>query len=91
MGLLTNFNFDHDQASKAMLDGLTSRIRDELRKRILERIEPDIEAAVEASLASFKTTIETWRDPMHMRDTVKVLIERKDIADPVGQAPGRDK
>lgn len=68
---------DSEEASKAMLDGLTSRIRQELRKRILESIEPDVEAAIDASLAAFKASIETWRDPMHMRDTVKVLIERK--------------
>jgi hypothetical protein len=59
-----------------MLDGLTSRIRDALRQRILDRIEPDIQAAVDAGLASFKATIESYRDPMHMRDTVRVLIER---------------
>lgn len=77
MARLTDFNFDAEEASKAMLDGLTSRIRNELRKRILERIEPDIEAAVNAGLAAFKTTIETWREPHNMRDTIRVLIERK--------------
>src|SRR6185437_14897313 len=61
-------DFGSEQASKAMLDGLTSRIREELRKRIMERIEPDIEAAVDASLSAFKATIESYRDPVHMRD-----------------------
>ena len=65
-----------------MLDGLTSRIRDELRKRILESLEPDIQTAVDAGLASFKATIEGYRDPMHMRDTVRVLIERRDVRTP---------
>lgn len=65
-----------------MLDGLTSRIRDELRKRILENLEPDIQTAVDAGLASFKATIESYRDHMHMRDTVRVLIERRDVRTP---------
>jgi len=64
-------------AEKAMIEGLTSCIRNELRKRIMERIEPDINAAVDAGIAAFKTTIESWRDPETMRDVVRVLIERK--------------
>lgn len=71
------FELTSDTASKAMLEGLTNMIRKELRKRIMERIEPDIEEAVNASLAAFKTTIESYRDPEMMRDTVRVLIERK--------------
>jgi hypothetical protein len=63
-------------SSKAMLDGLTNMVRDNLRKRIVEKIQPDIDAAVEDALASFKAAIETYRDPLHMRDTVRVLIER---------------
>ncbi len=69
--------FSSDEASKAMLEGLTSHVRSELRKRIMERIEPDIEQAVDAGLASFKAAIETYRDPHNMRDTVRVLIERR--------------
>jgi hypothetical protein len=80
------FEFTGDQAQRAMLEGLTSRIRDELRKRIMQRIEPDIEAAVDAGLAAFKATVESYRDPMMMRDTVRVLIERKDGNAAVGQA-----
>jgi len=78
------FDFSSEEASRAMLDGLTSRIRDELRKRIMERIEPDISAAVAAGLASFKATIEAYREPHNMRDTVRVLIERKDGPDTNG-------
>lgn len=77
-----NLSFTGEEASQAMLDGLTSRIRDELRKLILERLEPDIQTAVDAGLASLKATIESYRDPMQMRDTVRVLIERRDARTP---------
>lgn len=69
--------FTGEEASRAMIDGLTSRIRDELRRIIMARIEPDIQAAIDAGLDSFKATIESYRDPMMMRDTVNVLIERR--------------
>lgn len=72
--------FTGEQASKAMLEGLTSRIREELKRRILERIEPDVDAAVEASLQAFKVTIESYREAHNMRDTVRVLIERRDVS-----------
>ena len=78
--------FTGEAASRAMLDGLTSTIRDELRKRILERIEPDIQAAVNAGLESFKVTIESYRENGPMRDTVRVLIERRDLHGRVGKA-----
>lgn len=74
---LTPIQFTGEDASKAMLEGLTSRIREELRKRIVARLEPDIEEAVDAGLAAFKATIESYRDYGPMRDTVRVLIERK--------------
>ena len=66
-----------DETSKAMLEGLTDLIRDKLRERIMAKIQPDIDAAVEEALASFKTTIESYREPMYMRDTVRVMIENK--------------
>jgi hypothetical protein len=77
-----NLSFTGEEASRAMLDGLTSRIRQELRKLILERLEPDIQTAVDAGLAAFKATIESYHEPMHMRDTVRVLIERRDQRTP---------
>jgi hypothetical protein len=66
-----------DEASRAMIDGLTGRIRDELRKKILERIEPDLESAIDAAMEAFKLTVATWREPINLRETIKVLIERK--------------
>jgi hypothetical protein len=41
--------FTGEEASKAMLDGLISRVREGLRQRILESIEPDITAAAFSS------------------------------------------
>jgi hypothetical protein len=73
----TAFTFTGEDASRAMLEGLTSRIREALRTRILERLEPDIEQAIEAGVASFKATVEGYKDFAHMRETVRVLIERK--------------
>ena len=66
-----------EDSNKAMLNGLISEIRSRLRERIMERINPDIDSAIETALESFKASIETWRDPINMRDTIKVLIERK--------------
>jgi hypothetical protein len=66
-----------DEVASAMIEGLTDRIRSELKKRITERIEPDIDAAVEAALASFKSTIETMTDGYHMQNVVRVLIDRR--------------
>lgn len=67
-----------EEASKLMLDGLTDGIRSRLREIIIERIEPDIQTAIEAGLASFKASIESYLDPSEMRNTIRVLIERKD-------------
>ena len=69
--------FTGEEASRAMLDGLMSRIRSELREIILARIEPDIEAAITASLSAFEAAIYSYRDAPGMRDVVKVIIERK--------------
>jgi hypothetical protein len=85
MAIGTNLNFTGEDASRAMLEGLTNRIRDELRVLILERLEPDIQTAVDAGLSAFKATIESYRDPMHMRDTVHVIIERRDLHLPQGR------
>jgi actin-related protein len=70
--------FTGEDASKAMLEGLTSRIRSELKARILERIEPDVNAAVDAALDGFKGAIESYRDYAQMRDVVQIIIERRD-------------
>jgi hypothetical protein len=67
-----------DEASKAMLQGLTALIRTKLRERILESIEADIEAAIDGALQSFEASIHSFRDHGDMRDTIHVLIERKD-------------
>jgi hypothetical protein len=75
--------FTGEEASKAMLEGLTSRIRSELKARILERIEPDVNAAVDAALDGLKTAIESYRDHANMRDVVRIIIERKDITPPL--------
>jgi hypothetical protein len=72
--------FTGEEASKAMLEGLTSRIRSELKARILERIEPDVNAAVDAALDGLKAGIESYRDHAHMRDVVHIVIERKDVS-----------
>lgn len=61
-----------------MIEGLEDLIRTRLRERIMERIEPDIKAAIDSSIEHFKATIETYRDPYQMRDTIKVIIERRD-------------
>lgn len=75
--------FTGEEAAKAMLDGLTSRIRTELKARILERIDPDVNAAVDAALDGFKTAIESYRDYAHMQDVVRVIIERRDATSSV--------
>ena len=75
-----DLEFTGKRASDAMIEGLVSTIRTELRKRILERIEPDIQAAINGSLESFKVAIESYRDYANMRYTVSVLIERRDIS-----------
>lgn len=72
--------FTGEEASKAMLEGLMSRIRTELKDHILARIDSDVDSAVDAALESFQAAIHSYRDPMHMRDVVKIIIERKDKA-----------
>jgi hypothetical protein len=69
---------DHKRASEAMLEGLITCIKDELRKRIMAAIEPDIENALNTALRSFKATVEAYREPHNLRDVVHVLIERKE-------------
>jgi hypothetical protein len=80
--MASTFSLTGDEASRAMLDGLTSRIRSELRELILKRIEPDIEAAIDASIDALKLTIESYRDPAYLRDTVRVIVERKALVTP---------
>ncbi len=84
---MTRPDFTGEEASRAMLDGLTSRIRDALRKRILESLEPDIQAAIDAGLSSFKAAIESYHEAHNMRDTIRVLIERRDTT----AVPSRDR
>lgn len=66
-----------DEVAKAMLDGLTDRIRKELKERIVKSIEPDINAAVDAALESFKVAIKAHHDDCYMQDTIRVLVERR--------------
>lgn len=68
-----------DEASKAMLDGLTNLIRDKLRERIMARLKPDIDAAIEEALSAFKVTIESYHEMQYMRDTIRVLVENKTV------------
>jgi hypothetical protein len=70
---------DSVQVQEAMLSGLTGMVRKRLRERILEQLEPDLEAAIDAAMDAFKATIETWRNPAELRDTIHVLVERKPI------------
>jgi hypothetical protein len=83
--------FTGEEASKAMLDGLISRVREGLRQRILESIEPDITAAVDAGVESLKVAIQSYRDYAGARDVVHILIERRDtdIAKPSGMCPNQ--
>ncbi len=74
---LTQPHFTSEMATKAMLDGLTDRIRSDLKARILEKIEPDINAAVEASIESLKLAIESHRDYTHMQDVIKFIVEKR--------------
>lgn len=64
-----------------MLRALVDRIRNNLKERILERIQPDIEAAIDSSLEAFKVSLQSLHDTEYQRDTVRILIERKDKAD----------
>lgn len=72
--------FTGEEAQKAMLDGLISRIRSELRERIIASIEPDIAAAIDAAIDGFKVGIESYREAHNMRDTIRILVDRKDAA-----------
>jgi hypothetical protein len=63
-----------DEASGAMVNGLTNLIRDRLRERIMERLQPDIDAAVEQAMGTFKTTIESYHEPHNMQSLIRVLI-----------------
>jgi len=71
-------NFDSDTAAQVMLDGLTKRIREELRTRIMACIEPDIQSAINASLEAFEIAIKTYRTPEHLGDVIRVIIDRRD-------------
>lgn len=73
-------NFTSETASAAMLRGLTDAIRNELKRRVMEHIEADLNVALDAALENFKASLEAYRDHRHMRDTVRVLIERRDLA-----------
>lgn len=76
---IQKLNLSSDDVHAAMLRGLQDSIRSELRRRILESIEPDITSAIDAALDGFKASIESYRDPIKMQDTIRVLIERRDI------------
>lgn len=58
-----------------MLKGLEEGIRSRLRERILERIKPDIDAAINETMEALKATIQTYREPLHLRDTIRVILE----------------
>lgn len=79
MALFSQSPITSEEASRAMLDGLTDLIRNKLRERILARIRPDIDAAVEEALEAFKITIQSYSEAHYMRDTVRVLIENKTV------------
>lgn len=70
-----------EDASQAMLAGLTELIRRNLRARILEAIEPAIQHAIEAACETFKANVESMMDPARGGGVVNVLIRpmpRKD-------------
>jgi len=75
--MANNINFTSEEASNAMLSGLISKIRSELRKIILERIEPDIQEAINTSLDSLKMGIYSYQDYASMRTIVNVIIDGK--------------
>jgi hypothetical protein len=77
---LTRPPIDSDAVSEAMIDGLMSRIRSELRARILERIEPDIASAVDVAAEKFLIAVKAYHEPHEMMTTVRVLIDRRDKA-----------
>lgn len=64
-----------EEISKAMLDGLTSRIRDELRKKILESIEPDLNAALDAAVASLKIAIQQHHDYAYNNQIINIVVD----------------
>jgi hypothetical protein len=68
-------DFNDRHAAYAMTKGLEDAIRDKLRERILERIKPDIEMAIKGAMDSFSTALYAMRDPVHMRDVIKVILE----------------
>ena len=64
------------EASQAMLDGLTERIRFALKARIYESIAPDVEAVVETTLSSMKLAIESYQDHAQMRNVVNIILTK---------------
>jgi len=60
---------------QAMLDGLLSHIRDNLRSKIMERVQPDMDAAVEAAISELKVRILSHQDYMGAHPVISVLID----------------
>lgn len=66
-----------DDIAQAMLDGITSRVRSELKRRIMESIEPDLNAALDAAIESLKVEIRTHYEVALNRQVVEILVRRE--------------
>ncbi|MGJ4928139.1 hypothetical protein ACQR1I_16585 [Bradyrhizobium sp. HKCCYLS2038] len=79
MAIGNRFDFTSEAVQRAMIASLLDSIRCEIKARIMERIAADVDAAASAAAETFRASIEALWEPANGRETLRVLIERRDV------------
>ena len=67
--------FNEEYAARVTVEAIRNTLAEELRKQFEEEARPIIDAAVKKAMVLFEPVVARYRDELHMKDVVEVIVK----------------